>query len=195
MPRAGPRRAVASYDQTRFGSIGHELGHGPRWMARLALGARAPRRRPQQPVHRRVRGEVGALVEEGGPDLGGGPVDEALAVEDREHGPSLLAREGVGWRRLGAWVVPAAVHADGGSAWPGSDRARDRPPSCPPAAPARRTRCRSPRLPRILVALGPQPLQERRCFSLDVDDQAGLGQLGLGPLGTTPLAGQLALLR
>jgi len=36
----------------------------------------------------------------------------------------------------------------------------------------------------VLVALGLQPLQELGCFSLDVDDQAGLGQLRLGPFGT-----------
>ena len=46
----------------------------------------------------------------------------------------------------------------------------------------------------VLVALGQQPSQELRRFSLDVDHQARLGQFRLGLLGTTLLVGQLALL-
>jgi hypothetical protein len=73
------------------------MGRHPSALAHLAVG-------PQQAVHSGLRGEVAALVEQRRPDLGRGPVDEALAVEHPEHGCPLLPRQGVGRGRPGpAW--------------------------------------------------------------------------------------------
>ena len=64
------------------GRIRHQLGYGPRWVGRLSPALADLAVRPEQPVHRRLRGEVGALIEQGRPRLGGSPVHEALGVED-----------------------------------------------------------------------------------------------------------------
>jgi hypothetical protein len=48
----------------------------------------------QEPVHRALRAEIRALVEQGGVDLGGGQVHEAGLVQPREHGALLVGGQG-----------------------------------------------------------------------------------------------------
>ncbi len=73
-----------SQDHTWFGAVGDEFGFdvgGSAGLgasfAHLVLGA-------QDPVHGGDRGQVGAFVEQGGPDLGGCLIAEPFGVQHVE---------------------------------------------------------------------------------------------------------------
>ena len=140
----------------------------------------------QQPVHRGHRAQVGAFVQQRGPDLGRRQVGEPLAVQHvqdrlafgRGQRPGLApvpVRHRRPARRRQGW--PGAA----GSSWPAAHLPRRTPPASRSGPPARR----SPRRPRRSTsdrcpALG-ELLQERLQFCLDVHHEAGLGQLLLQP--------------
>ena len=83
----------------------------------------------EQPVHRALRRQVPALVEQRRPDLRGRAVDEPLRVQLGQHGLALGLRQrpaGVG-RGLAAW---APAGADDGRSSPATPPARGTPGEC-----------------------------------------------------------------
>src|SRR5665213_4522463 len=72
--------------------IGDELGNGAGRMGCLAASFSTLAVCSKQSVHRRLRGEIGALVEQDCPGLSGSGVNEA-AVQGLEHRLALFLRE------------------------------------------------------------------------------------------------------
>ena len=149
-------------------------------------GLRAPlaalARLAQQPVEGGQRPEVGALIQQGGPDLGWRSVGEPLRSAARRG--SRPARPGSGRAAApGRGAAPAAAarvpgwRGAAGTSWPAPRPTPRRPPGCRSSGRAGRWPGRSRARPGLGVrALGDR-LQERLQFCLDIHHEAGLGQL------------------
>src|SRR5260370_27759998 len=79
----------------------------------------------QEAIHRTLRAEIRALVEQGGVDLGGGQVHEAGLVQPREHRALLVGGQGTRRAPPPRRQVPGAPSPGGGL---------PRPPQPPPRA-------------------------------------------------------------
>jgi hypothetical protein len=110
-----------SQDQSWFGAVARSSWPGIGGVAQPLPPLPALALCREDAVHRALRGEVGALVEQRGIDLCGGVVHEARVVELREDGGPLVIRQGqdrLGTRRPSRLLPGVAMAVGGGAADP-----------------------------------------------------------------------------